>query len=313
MPYLYLKDKAIKNKLRPVKEKEIKLEEEIQKLTESNLDKLFGLEIVKSEFSIQNFSIDTLAFNPEIKSFVLIEYKKGQSFSVIDQGFSYLAAVLAHKAELVLEYNERKGGNLKRKDVDWSQIKVIFIAPSFTPFQEGAIAFQDLPIELWQITVFENDLVLYNQIKPMRTAETIKTVSKSKIVKEVSEKVKPYSIEEHLKRYSSPKTKKLFEIIHNAIKLLDNQIEIKPFKKSINYRIDRKQFAALGVQKDDIRVYLVVHKKIFQDPENRTRDISRIGTVTAGNRDFHIKNVEDVKYAMRLIMQAYDFNVSAKG
>lgn len=310
MPYLFIKDKTKKNKLKSLKIRDIKFEGEIQGLTEDNLEKIFGLEFVKSEFAVQNFSIDTLAFDTERKSFVLIEYKKGQSFSVIDQGYAYLAAILAHKADLILEYNERKSANLGRQDIDWSQTKVIFIASSFTSYQQGAIAFQDLPIELWEIAIFENGLVLYNQIESMTTAESIKAVSKSKIVKEVSEKVKPYSIEGHLKRCSSPRTKKLFGIIHEKIKSIDDRIEIKPFKNSINYRITREQFVALGVQREDIRVYLVVNEKTFQDPKNKTRDITKIGTVTAGNRDFWVKSIEDINYDMSLITQAYDFNIT---
>ncbi|MBU3918840.1 hypothetical protein KKC63_02970 [Patescibacteria group bacterium] len=305
MLYLFVKSSE-SNKLTSLRDKDFRLEEEIQSLTEVNLERIFNLDFVKREFSVQNFSIDTLAFDKEKKSFVLIEYKREKSFSVIDQGFSYLAAVLAHKSDLILEYNERKDTNLGRKDVDWSQTKVIFIAPSFTPYQEGAIAFQDLPIELWQITMFENNLVLYNEIKSMRTTESIKAVSSSKIVKAITEKVKPYSVKEHLERYSSPKTKKIFEIIDEAIRSLDNHIEVKPFKMSINYKINRRQFVALGVQKDDVRIYLIVNEKDFQDPENKTRDIKKIGTVTAGNKDFKIKDERDIKYAMALIVQAFE-------
>jgi len=304
MPYLFLKQN--KNKLKELGEKDFRLEKEIQDITESNLKEIFGLEFIKSEFIIQNFSIDTLAFDKEKNSFVLIEYKRGQSFSVIDQGYAYLAAALAHQSDLVLEYNEFKNANLHRKDVDWTQTKVIFIAPSFTSYQEGAINFKDLPIDLWQISNFENNLILYNQIKPLGASGSIKSISKSKILKEISEKVKPYSIEEHLENYGSSKTKELFKIIHEEIKELDDGIEIKPFKKSVNYIINGKQFVALGIQKESIRIYLVVDEKFFQDPQKRTRDISEIGRVTAGNRDFNAKNEKDIKYAMRLIKQAYN-------
>lgn len=304
MSYLFLKQN--KSKLKELGKKDFKLEKEIQDITESNLKEIFGLEFVKSEFTIQNFSIDTLAFDKEKNSFVLIEYKRGQSFSVIDQGYAYLAATLAHQSDLVLEYNELKNTNLHRKDVDWTQTKVIFIAPSFTSYQEGAINFKDLPIDLWQISGFENNLILYNQIKPLGTSGSIKSISKSKILKEVSEKIKPYSIEEHLENYGSSKTKELFKIIDEEIRGLDDGIEVKPFKKSVNYLIDEKQFVALGVQKESIRVYLVVDEKSFQDLQKRTRDISEIGRVTAGNRDFNVKGEKDIKYAMRLIKQAYN-------
>ena len=76
--------------------------------------------------------IDTLAFDIENKSFVIIKYKIDQSFSVIDQGYAYLGLLLNNKAEFILEYNENKGLSVKRDDVDWSQSKGIFVSPQFT-------------------------------------------------------------------------------------------------------------------------------------------------------------------------------------
>ena len=95
------------NKLERIKERDSSLEKDIQKLTELNLGRIFGLEYVSSEFSLKNLRIDTLCFNPENKAFVIIEYKKDRSFSVIDQGFAYLSLLLNNKADFLVEYNEK--------------------------------------------------------------------------------------------------------------------------------------------------------------------------------------------------------------
>ncbi len=119
----------IKNKdniLSPIDEKEFILEKEIQNLFENNLSLISDFIFVKSEFSIKNRRIDTLAFDPKNKYFVIIEYKRNKNYSVIDQGVSYLNLMLEYKAEFIIEYNESLNKNLKRKDVDWSQSKVIF-------------------------------------------------------------------------------------------------------------------------------------------------------------------------------------------
>jgi len=63
----------IDKKLEYIKEKPFKLEKEIQELTEHNLKLIFGLDFVKSEFALNNFRIDTLAFDYESNSFVIIE------------------------------------------------------------------------------------------------------------------------------------------------------------------------------------------------------------------------------------------------
>jgi len=140
--------KLSKNQLTPIKEVNIDLEKDLQKITEKNLETIFNLKFINSEFALHQFRIDTLAFNNETNSFVIIEYKRDRNFSIIDQGYAYLALMLNNKADFILEYNETMQTNLKRKDIDWTQSKVLFLANSFTVHQQNAINFKDLPIEL---------------------------------------------------------------------------------------------------------------------------------------------------------------------
>lgn len=98
-----------------------KLEKDIQSLVEKNLLEIFNIEFVKTELSIKSFRIDTLGFDSENKSFVIIEYKKDRNFSIIDQGYTYMSLLLNNKADFVLEYNENRNTQIKRDDVDWSQ------------------------------------------------------------------------------------------------------------------------------------------------------------------------------------------------
>ena len=68
----------IKNdKLVSIKEKKILLEKDIQKLTEDNLDIIFGLKFISTEFAVQNFRIDTLAYDETSNSFIIPRYPKG--------------------------------------------------------------------------------------------------------------------------------------------------------------------------------------------------------------------------------------------
>ena len=108
------------NKLVPVREKRIDLEKTVQSLVEANLEDVFGLQFVTTEFALNSLRIDTLAFDEETNAFVVIEYKRDKSFSVIDQGYAYLALMLNNKADFVLEYNEKCKKNLRKDDIDWS-------------------------------------------------------------------------------------------------------------------------------------------------------------------------------------------------
>lgn len=50
------------NNLEPIKKVNFKYEKDLQKLTEQNLEKLFNLQFVETEFSVDNLRIDTLAY-----------------------------------------------------------------------------------------------------------------------------------------------------------------------------------------------------------------------------------------------------------
>jgi len=110
--------KIKEGKLELIKENPFKLEKEIQTLTEKNLKLIFGHDFVKSEFTLNNFRIDTLAFDHDASAFVIIEYKRDKNFSVINQGYAYLSLMLNNKADFILEYNESRKNVLKRNDVD---------------------------------------------------------------------------------------------------------------------------------------------------------------------------------------------------
>ena len=116
--------KTTKKQLVKIKENPFKLEKEIQTLFEQNLSEIMGVELVKSEFTIKNKRIDSLAFDCQSKAFIIIEYKRDRNSSVVDQGFTYLNLMLQNKADFIVEYNENLKKNLKRDDVDWSQTRV---------------------------------------------------------------------------------------------------------------------------------------------------------------------------------------------
>ena len=123
-----------------------------------------------TEFTVDKFRIDTVSFDRETNSFIIIEYKKSQNFSVIDQGYAYLSLILNRKADFVLKFNEVFGKSENKKFFDWSQSRVIFVSPSFTDFQIQAINFKDLPIELWEVKAYENNIVRYNPIKSKQSS-----------------------------------------------------------------------------------------------------------------------------------------------
>lgn len=298
--------KDTNGKLQIVKEGKFELEKDLQKLTENNLNLVFGLEFVSTEFSLHGFRIDTLAYDEEAKSFVVIEYKRDRSFSVIDQGYSYLSLMLNNKADFILEYNERTKESLKRDDIDWSQSRVIFVSNSFTTYQQNAINFKDLPIELWEAKKYDNSSILFNQLRSPDSNESIKTISKNKTIESVSREVRKVSVEEHFKK-GWEKSKEIFEGLKLRILDLDPRVEEKSTKHYIGYQIGGYNLCVIKPRTASLRIELTrTQPKDLKDTEGRLRYMPNcMRFYNQHISDFDINEIEDVDYAMSLIKQVY--------
>lgn len=298
--------KLNKNTLEEIKNIPFKLEKEIQDLAEGNLEILFGLEMVKSEFQLNGLRIDSLAFDPQSKSFVIIEYKKGKSYSVIDQGYSYLSLLLNNKADFILEYLERTNNALKKGDVDWSQSRVIFISPQFTTYQKQSIEFKDLPFELWEIKRYSNDTIILNQHKST-SQESVQTISSSdKRMDQVSKEIVVYNEEDHYQK-GNPEVRELSLELKDRIMALDN-IEINPVKQYIGFKLNKRIVTDFEVQKTKLKVRINLKKGMLDDPKGLFRDVSNIGTFGVGDYEAIVTPDSDLDYFMSLIKQSYKYH-----
>lgn len=293
-------------RLEGIKEQPFKLEKDIQSLTEKNLKSIFGLDFVKSEFSLNNFRIDTLAFDKDAGTFVIIEYKRDKNFSVIDQGYAYLSLMLNNKADFILEYNENSNETLKRNDVDWSQSRVIFISPSFTTYQKEAINFKDLPIELWEIKRYDNQTVNYNQIKTSGAQESVKTISRQdEAIEKVTKEIKVYTEDEHLEK-GTEETKELYETLKSAILNLD-ELELKPKKKYIAF-VSGSNVVDIHIQKNALKMWLNLQQGDLDDPKEIARDVSSVGHWGNGDYEIIMRTDEEIEYILSLIKQSLKKN-----
>lgn len=294
-------------KISSVKSKPFKLEREIQTLVENNLNEFFDLEFVKSEFSLKSFRIDSLCFDKNNNSFVVIEYKNTKNYSVIDQGYTYLSLLLNNKSDFILEYNERMDKNLRRDDVDWSQSKVIFISPYYTDYQKNSVNFKDVPFELWEIKQFENNTFILNQHK-VESNESISSTSKigeDSVVSSVSREVKLYSEDFHL---SNSRVKDECISIYNKFKErvlnFGDDIEIRPRKEYLGF-IRKTNFVDVEFQSRNIKIFINLKKGELEDPKNISRDVSNIGHYGNGDYELKVDEKSDIDYVMFLVKQSY--------
>jgi predicted transport protein len=296
----------IDKKLEYIKENPFKLEKDLQDLSEKNLKTVFGLDFVKSEFALNNFRIDTLAFDVEANAFVIIEYKRDKNFSVIDQGYAYLSLMLNNKADFILEFNENNNKSLKRTDVDWSQSRVLFVSTAFTNYQREAINFKDLPIELWEVKRFENNTISYEQIQKAGAQESIKTISKNdQTIDNVAKEIKVYSEEEHLENVSD-EIVELYEKFKNAILNFEN-IVLKPKKKYIAF-VSGKNVVDIHPQKKALKMWLNLNIGELDDNKLIARDVSKTGHWGNGDYEIQINSDDEFEYILSLIRQSLNKN-----
>jgi predicted transport protein len=289
-------------KLKEVKEKPFKLEKDIQKVFEVNLSPLMGLELVKSEFSIKNKRIDTLAYDAQACAFIIIEYKRDKNISVVDQGFTYLSLMLENKADFIVEYNESLKRNLKREDVDWSQTRVAFVSLSFTENQIQATNFKDIAIELWEVRQYENDTIAINPIKKSVAAESIKPITQlNQTLKNVTEEIKVYTEQDHIEK-ASDITAELYEKFKVAILNLSGDIEIKPQKFYIAFK-KGKNITDIAILKKSLKLFINAKGGQLDDPKNLAQDVSNIGHWGNGDYQIQVDDDKDLEYIMSLIKQ----------
>ena len=283
-------DKAVE-----LSEEHLFLERQIQRVTETNLQQIFGLDLVKSEFELHGLRIDTLAYNNESNAFVII-------------GIAYLNLMLNNKADFILEYNETHTKPLSRHEVDWSQSRVIFIAPEFTKYQQHAIGFRDIGIQLYEIHKYTSGLILFNEIQsPFERRESISTISKgSSETKRITEEIKVYD-ENELLRIAEDKTKDLYHELKYAILKLGKDIEVRPTKMYIAFR-HNIGFAGVVILKSKLKIYINIDISLLNDPMKKARDVKDIGHYSHGDTEIIIQEIDEIPYALELIKQAYQKN-----
>ena len=290
--------------LEQIKETSFDLERKIQKITEDNLERIFNLQFVRTEFQLGRFRIDTLAFDLESSSFVIIEYKKDRDSGLFEQGLAYIEIMLDRGADFITEYNESLDKNLKKRDIDWSQSKIIFVSPSFNKNQKQA-ANLDLHIELWQVHSYQNDIVEYFPIQTNDTKTPMKILgSKGSTINKIAREIKTYDEEYHFQRHGSDKIKELYyEIKRRVVSLGDNiqpifRKEYIAFKTSYN-------FVYLNLKRNMIHIDLALKIDEVQDPKKILRNMDGIGHHGAGYSRITVDDKSQIPYMIGLIEQSY--------
>jgi predicted transport protein len=301
-----------KDSLDPVAQTNFGVERELQRLVEANLGTLFRCRLVASEFptgSQHGGRIDTLALS-EDSCPVIIEYKKVASSELVNQSLYYLAWIDDHKGDFEVAARKALGSQIS---VDWDEVRVICLAPSYKKFDVHAVKMMDTGIELWTYRLFSNQTLYIEEVQqkePFGGAADGTNSGKNPIMiaagkkAAMSRKTGIYTFEQHLEDKPAP-IKEIVLAVREYVSGLDTAIEERPKKYYVGYRTTQN-IVCMDARKKNVYLFLKLNPKKVPEEKGFIRDMTNIGHYGTGDVEITLKVMKDFERAKQYIKQAYD-------
>ncbi|MGV2953359.1 DUF5655 domain-containing protein [Glutamicibacter sp. AGC46] len=288
----------------------VSLERELQILLEKNLENIFGVRYLASEYStgkVHRGRIDSLGLD-ETGSPVILEYKRSTNENVINQGLFYLDWLLDHQAEFRLLVEERLGRDIALK-IDWSAPRLICVAGDFTRYDEYAVRQIDRNVELVRYRVYGTGLLAIELVTSTATS-TSTAPPKSPSINEVVPKVvsKRTRVSDLLER-SDEELTSLYEDFDAFAMTLGDDVVKNERQDYFAYR-RLKNFACVEVHPNskNLLVYLKLDPQTIEPVDGLIRDVSNIGHFGTGDVEVRIKDRSSWDLLEELTRRAYEEN-----
>ena len=298
-----------------LKQSEFKLEKEIQTFVENHIPDILGeeYEFVCTEFAVGDFRIDSLAFNKETKSFIIIENKKVENKSLVDQGLTYLKLLMERKADFILKYNEVKKTNYNINDIDISQSRVVFFSPFYNKYQIYSSDYQNIPFDLYKVTKYDDDLIDVEKIerksKERMDPQIFKELN-SNTTRETDE-IRVYTEEDHLNKFNNEKINEVYDYFKERV-MSCGEVDIDVKKIYIAFK-GRRNITDVKFLKNSLEVSINAKLGELDDPNKVLKtyyfeDGSPIGHNGNGDYYYTVTNKDDVDVIIPFIKQSYEKN-----
>jgi predicted transport protein len=277
----------------------------IQQLIEGNLEPLFGVRFVATEFNTgqkHRGRIDTLGLDQD-GSPMIIEYKLTNHDNVINQGLFYLDWLMDHRGDFELAARSKLG----EIEVSWAAPRLILLAGSFSRYDQYAVNRIDERIELWTYTLYDGDFLavdLLSSEEVPSTKDRSHVAPKASMAKTASTRAasaKPlYDLNHHLERMS-PTTRVLFELLREEIMNLGDDVTERLMNQYIGYR-RLKNFTEVVGLRSKLNVFI---DGPINGPAHFCEDVSGIGHWGTGHSRATVATEDDITAVLVLITQAY--------
>lgn len=304
MPLFHLDNQ----KLIIVKQKKFLKEKDLQHLIENNLETIFNCKFVASEFftgQVHSGRIDTLALSEDSNP-VIIEYKVVESSDLINQSLYYLSWIKDHKGDFKVQCSKTLGD----VEVDWSDIRVICIAPGYKKYDLHAVQVMGANIELWEYRIYEDgSFVLEEVLKRSDVKISVEEFADSNIksVKEKSlviKKTQIYNIEQHFKKTNS-KMQELLKSLQEYILDIDEAVEEVPKKLYIAYKFTQN-FVCIEAKKDKLLLFLKINPDEILPLPKKARDVRNIGHFGTGDFEYTLSSNDQLEEAKQFIRKSFE-------
>ncbi len=302
-----------KEALRLIKQTKFNNEKQLQSLIEKNLEAIFNCRFVATEFStgpVHSGRIDTLALSEDDNP-VIIEYKNVESSDLINQSLFYLSWIHDHRGDFQVAV-ERALGN--KAMVDWSDVRVICIAPGYKKYDLHAVQMMGANIELWEYKLYENGNFhldeVFRKSASLSGGVALDVNGKNPVMVEAGKKAAitratgSYAFEGHLDK-AEGKLKDIVLALQSHILEIDDSIEENPKKFYVAYKITQN-FVCMEVQRNKITLFLKINPDEIKDMPSNARDVRNIGHYGTGNFEYVIRNEGDLEKAKEFILMAYN-------
>lgn len=288
----------ISNGVKEYKSSTIDLEKKLQNIIEANMQSLFGVIFLATEYIISDGRIDSVGIDENMCP-VIFEYKRSINENVINQGLFYLDWLLDHKDSfkmLILNNKERFNEILSGKpisniidNIDWEHPRIICVANDFTKYDKYAVNQMKYDISLVRYIKYDDDLLMFEHLNDNNTKNNSNASKKN--IKDLTRELKS-----------------LYEEIKYYILSLGDDITEKELKHYIAFRKIKNIICVETTYKDKIILRLRLETSIFPFEAGFSRNTTGIGHLGTGDVELTIRNSNDFENAKPFIMQVYNEN-----
>ncbi len=278
----------IKNGVKEYKSSTVDLEKKLQNIIETNMDTLFGVKFLATEYSISNGRIDSIGIDENLCP-VIFEYKRSVNENVINQGLFYLDWLLDHRDSFKMLLLNNKMNDIVDR-IAWENPRIICVANDFTKYDQYAVNQMKYDISLVRYMKFEDDLLMFEHVND----GNIKISSNS-------------SHTTNNKKEFSLVLSNLYEDIKNYILSLGDDITENVLKHYIAFK-KLKNIVCVETLKDKLILRLKLDTNRFLFEEGFSRNTTGIGHLGTGEVELTIKNNNDFEKAKPYLIQVYNEN-----